>query len=344
MSGEKIEQTRQAMSTILSQLRAGDAFNIILFNEDTVQWKDFALPATSDNVKTGKTFVDQHAQARGLTNINDALLLALEILRNTSNQRDSPVAGNFPVVLFLTDGLPTDGEADTKLIRSNVLKANTLKASIFALGFGSIYTLDLSFLTALSVENGGTSRRIYPDEDATRQLEGFYDEISTPLLLHVRFKYPKDIVDDTRVTALSFAQYFDGSELVVSGKLNEGQTSRLMFVDVRGISNSSNLVTYNLSRTLNDLTVPSAKTFNEDFIERLWAYMKIKQLLIEMLITDNFTEKRRLRTEALEMSLKYNFVTPLTSFVVVQSDQGKVPPTGLAVIFLSFFFVRFCFY
>ncbi len=144
--------------------------NNILFNEDIVLWQDYALAATSDNIKTGKAFLDERVQAGGLTNINDALLLALKILRNTVNQTDSPIADNFPMVLFLTDGLPTEGLTDTKMIRSNILKA---KASIFALRFGSIYQLDLDFLTALSFENGGTSRRIYPDEDAASQLEGF---------------------------------------------------------------------------------------------------------------------------------------------------------------------------
>ena len=32
MSGEKISQTREAMHTILSQLRPGDSFNIVLFS------------------------------------------------------------------------------------------------------------------------------------------------------------------------------------------------------------------------------------------------------------------------------------------------------------------------
>ena len=110
----------------------------------------------------------------------------------------------------------------------------------------------------------------------------------------------------------------------MSGKLNEGQSSRLMFVDVSGISNS-NPVTYRVSRTLHDLTIPSDKVLIENVIERLWAYMKIKQLLVKMLITDDPTEHARLENEALQMSLQYNFVTRLTSFVVVKSDQEEIP-------------------
>ena len=319
MSGQKIAQTRQAMFTILSQLRASDSFNIVLFNGGTEQWKSSASLATSDNIKEGKAFVDERVNAGGSTNINSALLLALQLLTNTANEPNSAIAGNFPMVLFLTDGDPTEGVTNTKTIRANVYSENKIKASIFSLGFG--FNLQFDFLTALSVENGGTSRRIYPDKDAASQLEGFFDEISTPLLLQVRFEYPKDIVDDTRVTASEFPQYYEGSELVVSGKIKEGVSSRLMAVNVRGISSNNPNVTYTVSRTLQDLVIPSNKVLIEDFTERLWAYMKIKQLLVKLLVTDDSKERARLKSEALHMSLQYNFVTPLTSFVVVQSDS-----------------------
>ena len=319
MSGEKIAQTRQAMFTILSQLRASDSFNIVLFNGDTVQWRSSASPATSENIKEGKAFVDERVKARGSTNINSALLLALELLTNTANNPNSPIAGNFPMVLFLTDGDPTAGVTNTKTIRSNVYSKNELKASIFSLGFG--FDLKFDFLTALSAENGGTSRRIYPDKDATSQLEGFFEEISTPLLLRVRFEYPKDIVDDTSVTASDVSQYYEGSELVVSGKIKEGVSSRVMAVNVRGISSNNSNATYTVSRTLQNLAIPPNKVLIEDFTERLWAYMKIKKLVVKLLVTDDWMEHAQLRSEALQMSLQYNFVTPLTSLIVVESDS-----------------------
>ena len=267
MSGQKIEQTRQAMFTILSQLRASDSFNIVLFNGGTELWRSSASFATSENIKKGKVFVEKRVKAGGSTNINSALLLALEHLTNTTNQQNSLIAGNFPMVLFLTDGDPTAGVTNTKTIRNNIYNENKIKASIFALGFG--FRMNFDFLTALSIENGGNSRRIYPDKDATSQLEGFFDEISTPLLLRVRFEYPRDIVDDGRVTALEFSQYYEGSELVVSGKIKEGVSSRLMAVNVRGISSNNADVMYTVSRTLQNLTIPSNKVLIEDFTERL---------------------------------------------------------------------------
>ena len=223
MYGKKIEQTRQAMFTILDQLRAGDSFNIVLFKSDIIHWKHDASPVTSGSVQAAKTFVNEYALAGGYTNINDALLLALKLLKDTAEQPSSAFAGNFPMVLFLTDGNPTVGVTDTLKIRANVLRGNGAKASIFALGFSfnlgfDLFNLDFDFLKALSAENGGTARRIYPEKDAETQLEGFFEEISTPLLQRIRFEYPDDVVDSGYTTAQSFLQYYNGSELVVGGK------------------------------------------------------------------------------------------------------------------------------
>ena len=355
MSGTKIVQTRQAMHAILSQLRPGDLFNIVLFNNAVSQWKTDAVQVTNGNIQDAKAFVDDRVRAGGSTNINDALLTALKLLKNTANQQSSAIAGKVPMVLFLTDGQPTAGETSPSLIRTNILRANVIEASIFSLGFG--FNLDFDFLRALSAENGGTARRIYPGKDASGQLEGFFDEISTPLLLEIKFEYPTEVVDAAYTTASSFGRYFKGSELVVSGKLKEVASSRLMEVNVRGDLGSS-LVTYSLSRTLLNLTVPADEVIIEDFTERLWAYMKIKQLLIQLLVSKDPGEQAQLKGEALRMSLKYNFVTPLTSLVVVQSDsylvKGSdikggvdVSPTsgcrrscaGLPVLLMLFFFV-----
>lgn len=53
-------------------------------------------------------------------------------------------------------------------------------------------------------------------------------------------------------------------------------------------------------------------------LERLWAYVSVKQLLDARETTPN---KTRLEKEALDLALKYSFVTPLTSLVVVKPND-----------------------
>ncbi|XP_015426471.1 PREDICTED: inter-alpha-trypsin inhibitor heavy chain H4 [Myotis davidii] len=55
------------------------------------------------------------------------------------------------------------------------------------------------------------------------------------------------------------------------------------------------------------------------FMERLWAYLTIHQLL-ERMVSASDAEKQALETQALGLSLNYSFVTPLTSMVVTKPE------------------------
>uniref|UniRef100_A0A672QQA7 Inter-alpha-trypsin inhibitor heavy chain H3-like n=1 Tax=Sinocyclocheilus grahami TaxID=75366 RepID=A0A672QQA7_SINGR len=62
---------------------------------------------------------------------------------------------------------------------------------------------------------------------------------------------------------------------------------------------------------------------NEDFMQRLWAYLTVKQLLERQVLLKG-QEKEDEKEQALELSLKYQFVTPLTSMVVTKPQEGEV--------------------
>lgn len=53
-------------------------------------------------------------------------------------------------------------------------------------------------------------------------------------------------------------------------------------------------------------------------LERLWAYLTVKQLLDERESTD---KKKELTKKALDLALKYSFVTDITSLVVVKPNE-----------------------
>lgn len=318
VSGSMSGHIRQAMVTILRKGREGDYFLISLagcvrmgggsaYGIDIEKIKKYLDKCVRSTWKGKKDFVDSLQ--------TELSTLWLDI---SWNYREI-LSGVFPVMLVLTDADPAPRETDPKTIRANLRRRNKANASIFSLGLGDNFNMD--FLTALSVESGGNAYRIYPGKDVISQVVRYFDQISTPMLQRMTFDYPKDMVDDSKTTARTFAQYLKGSELVLGGKIREGVTSsRVMSVNIRGNTSNSS-VTYTVSRTLRNLTVPSDKVLIEDFTERLWAYMKIKQLLDNLLITYDSKENDRLKIEALQLSLQYNFVTPLTSLVVTQKES-----------------------
>uniref|UniRef100_A0AAY5ECA7 VIT domain-containing protein n=1 Tax=Electrophorus electricus TaxID=8005 RepID=A0AAY5ECA7_ELEEL len=115
----------------------------------------------------------------------------------------------------------------------------------------------------------------------------------------------------------SFTQYYNGSEIVVAGQITDNSLETFQ-TEVIAISKHNN-VTYQDSVSIIDFT--DVLPEDENFIQRLWAYLTVKQLLT---LSDH--EKEMVRKKALYLSLKYKFVTPLTSMVVTkpQEEQTQV--------------------
>uniref|UniRef100_A0A671L747 Zgc:112265 n=1 Tax=Sinocyclocheilus anshuiensis TaxID=1608454 RepID=A0A671L747_9TELE len=187
------------------------------------------------------------------------------------------------------------------------------KFPLYCLGFG--YDVNFDFLTKMSLENGGVARRIYEDSDADLQLHGFYDEVAVPLLTDIQLKYP----GGTNLTKTSFSLYFNGSEIVVSGQITDNSVESFT-TEVIAVSKGSKVTYQDTIMTKDPSDVPPE---NEDFMQRLWAYLTVKQLLERQVLLKG-QEKEDEKKEALKLSLKYQFVTPLTSMVVTKPQEGEV--------------------
>lgn len=54
-------------------------------------------------------------------------------------------------------------------------------------------------------------------------LQGFYDQVATPLLVDVELQYPQDAV--SALTQHRHKQYYEGSEIVVAGRVADHKLS-----------------------------------------------------------------------------------------------------------------------
>ncbi|CAG2257168.1 Inter alpha-trypsin inhibitor, heavy chain 4,Inter-alpha-trypsin inhibitor heavy chain H3,Inter-alpha-trypsin inhibitor heavy chain H4 [Mytilus edulis] len=121
-------------------------------------------------------------------------------------------------------------------------------------------------------------------------------------------------------TKRNFDTFFNGKELVIAGKLSDDNIQVLnLLVTGNGVNGNVELeLKSDIQRRDPELT--KAGDF-EKITERIWAYLTIKQLLEEAIGETNELEKKNLNDRALAMSLKYKFVTPLTSMVVTKPDE-----------------------
>ncbi|KAI9554284.1 hypothetical protein GHT06_019556 [Daphnia sinensis] len=358
MAGTRIEQTKQAMNSILDQLREDDLFSVVEFSTGVSEWdlrkpykpletyyyniptEDttevsqnkteleesfglyddiFAYPVTERSIKRAKEFVNT-MDVTSSTNINDALLLALKNSQSVQSRLRLT-----PIIIFLTDGEPTSGVVDKTEILANVRKGNSDDVvSIFSLAFGT--GTDYDFLTKISSQNRGFARKIYEAADATLQLKGFFDEVASPLLNNVRFVYNKDgPVHD--VTETNVPNFFKGTEFVVAGRIDPdsklsasitgtGASGSFLFPDILPLDDYIVLPVPNNSVAEK---VPAKKSFS---LEKIWAYMTIQDMLKKRQIVDDAKAIAEFNSKALNLSLTYGFVTPLTSLVVVKPNSS----------------------
>ncbi|XP_069793283.1 inter-alpha-trypsin inhibitor heavy chain H3-like isoform X2 [Narcine bancroftii] len=316
MSGIKMQQTNEALLKILDDMDKKDHFAITIFDDTYEIWKNSLIQASPEHVAEAKVFV-QTILAEGATNINDPMLEAVKLLDRSHQEKQLPER-SVSMIILLTDGDPNTGESNPQNIQKNVKKAVNGKYNVYTLGFG--FDVKFSFLEKMALDNNGVARRIYEDSDASLQLQGFYDEVANPLLLDIELQYPENAISE--LTRASFRQYYDGSEIVVAGRISDKALESLTTKVVAQTANE------NLTLKA-DVNIPETESYIQqqqyifgDFTERLWAYLTIQQLLEKRISLD--IGRKRLTKRILDLALKYNFVTSLTSMVVTKPEESNV--------------------
>ncbi|XP_071016830.1 inter-alpha-trypsin inhibitor heavy chain H3-like [Oncorhynchus clarkii lewisi] len=318
MSGIKMKQTKEAMLAILNDLAEDDYFGIVLFDSSISTWKESLTKATKENVSEAQQFI-QGITDLGTTNINDAVMKAVDMIMKGKRDKKVPER-SVSMVILMTDGMPNSGESSVPQIQENVLLAMGGNMTLFCLGFGD--DVDYSFLDVMSRQNKGLARRIYEGSDATVQLQGFYEEVASPLLSEVDLRYPDNLVNS--LTTSHYKQLFNGSEIVVAGRLTDYSLDNfLVEVFAHGFEEDF-IVKGQASAQEWDILYPEQEYIFGDYTERLWAYLTIQELLSKR-ETGTAEEKRNATAQALEMSLQYSFVTPLTSMVVTKPETDEEP-------------------
>lgn len=291
MQGDKIEQAKGAVIYVLDHLNPDDRFNIIDFSTGVRSYATRLVPA--ERRADAKRYVEERI-ARGGTDINRALLEALSY----TGDSDRP-----QVIIFLTDGLATEGVKDAEKIIANVDAAAGPKVRIFTFGVG--YDVNTILLDTIAQSHRGASAYILPGENIEEKVSAFYAKISAPVLSDPQLDFGMIHVEDTYPYPLP--DFFMGSQLVMVGRYRSGGETT---ITLRGEFNGR-LQEYTYRH------ISFTQAGGNAFIARLWAIRKVGYLLTQIRVHG---EDKELIDELVELSIRYGVITPYTSFLVEEDE------------------------
>ena len=293
MEGDKIEQAKAALIYVLGQLNEEDRFTIVEFSTGVRLFDDELLG--SEDVDEAIRWVER-LQATGGTDINAALTEAMDLV-----DRERP-----SYVLFLTDGLPTEGETDAEAILDNVEDAAPDNVRLFSFGVGD--DVDTILLDTLSAEHHGATTYVRPGQPLDESIAAFYGKISSPVLVDVELEIGD--VDTEEIYPAPLPDIFAGTQLVVVGKYDEPGDVTLTLSGM--VNGESQTFVYEGQ----SLAGPGDAEQN-DTLPRLWATRKIGYLLNQIRING---ENQEWIQAVIDLSVKYGIVTPYTSYLITEDD------------------------
>lgn len=303
----KLDQLKLAMESILKGMPPEDSFEVLVFSTRVTSLGVYR--ARPREVERGVARI-QRLQALGGTNINDALLQAL-LGANAHNTTHAAARQ----VVFLTDGKPNLGETKSERLRRNVREANIHQLPIFSLAFGQ--DADERLLRQVSADNRGFTRRIDEHTRPAEQLQDFYGEIASPLMTDVDVLYLEDEVKPNSVVRQGRSTYYySGNEVVLAGELADGATEVNPIVGGQG---KEGPLQFRVSR----ISSPDRNADKNNYVERLWAYLTVLDLLETQEIVDDRNLREEMRVRAKEIAIKFKFLTKLTSLEVVNPENSN---------------------
>lgn len=310
MEGEKMQQARDAAKYIVDHVNPGDRINLISFSTGVRLWSDKLETLDSDMTNDAHEWIER-LDAGGSTDINRALLEALAII----DERDEADANRPVYLLFMTDGLPTQGETDPWKIFDNAEMNAPADATLRLFTFGVGYDVNTILLDTLSTEMGGRSTYVLPEERIDEAVSAFYQGISMPVLTNVELEFEGDAVTD-EMYPFPLPDLFAGEQLVVVGRYHDGgQVSVVVSGEVNGREQQFRFDNMELRGR-----------GGEPFVARIWASRKIGVLMEQV---RRFGPDPEVVDAIVELSLRYGIVTPYTAYLVEEPEVGAVPIPGV---------------
>lgn len=293
---QKFQQAQSALRYILQHLNPEDRFYLQAFSTGIETYASGLRPATE--VNEALAWVDS-LSARGSTDINRALLEAAAVA-----DRERPT-----YLIFLTDGLPTEGVIDRQQILDNFNSTAPDNLRLFAFGVG--YDVDTFLLDTLSQEHHGQTTYVRQEDPLDEVLSAFYEKISIPVLTDLKLNFGGQAAYDIYPDPLP--DLFSGSQVIVVGRYRQGGAFDVTLTGQ--VNGTQQVFRYPGQPFVEDSLRAAGAASNLEMLPRLWATRKVGYLLNAIRLQG---ADRETIQQIVQLSVRYGIVTPYTSYLVTE--------------------------
>ncbi len=306
MAGSKWTQTKAAVTQALSALAPGETANILLFNEGVDPYAQAPQAMDEAGQQTARRWLEA-ARPSGGTNLHDGLVAALA-------QPNRP--GVLPLVLLISDGLPTLGITSEVAIRRRADDPGGRR--LFCVGVG--HDANAPLLDHLAEAGRGRARHLPPGADIEVAVAELVRSLGRPVLAAPALTADPGRVLDQQPRRLRDA--FAGEQILVTGRYSGRAPCRLT-----------------IGGTLADgarwerraMLDPASADPLASWVARLWAQRRLAELvaLARDLGADGKTDAARLAeltTDIVRLSTQYGILTDYTAFLA--TEGAPIPPAA----------------
>ncbi|HWB02334.1 MAG TPA: VIT and VWA domain-containing protein [Verrucomicrobiales bacterium] len=313
MAGGKLDQVKTAALQAIEGLADGEAFNLIVYYEAVESFASSPVIKSPETTAKVRDYI-KALRPSGGTNIHDALLQAL---------RQPATPNMLPVVVFLTDGLPTVGVTAEKAIREAVARENPHQRRIFTFGVG--VDVNTPLLTALARGARGTTAFVLPGEDVEMKMGSVSRRLSGPLLADVTLTCQ----DTGRIQDLLPAKMpdvFENDQIVLLGRYAGAAPLKFELAGRDGAGERKFQFEFQLDKA----------SVTNTHVPRLWAARRIatlteavRDLGQDSSVTANDLRVKELTNEIVRLSREFGVLSEYTAFF---ADDGTPLASATAPI------------
>ena len=288
MGGASMPEARSAAKLCLRQLREGDRFAILAFDDRVDAFAPELVPFTQSTLQRADAWLDS-VDARGGTELTAPLLAAADLAPNGA-------------IVLLTDGQVANEDA---VLTSFLARRGKGSARVYTFGIGT--AVSDALLLALSDRTGGASEQIHPGEPIAAKVIAQFARATAPRIVDLRVSFRG--VDVAEMAPAEPVAIVDGEPFTLFGRYAAPGRGA---VEIRGTLDGAPFYL--------DVPFDLPSEAERPMLEKLWARARIVELS-RAALTSRRAEVQKERIIAL--AKKHRLSSKHTSFLVVEKRTGS---------------------